>query len=835
MNGVTRRHFVAGSATALLSTALPASFAATPDRPAEQTLHIIGHSHIDAAWLWPWTDSSDVVLTTFRSALDRMNETPGFCYSHSSMSHYQWVQQSDPSMFEEIRSRIREGRWEVVGGWPVEPDCNIPSTESFARHCLYGKTYAAQHLGVDVTVGFNPDSFGHAAGLPTILKHAGYKYYVFLRPQEHEGSYPRLFWWEGPDGSRVLTYRIYGSYDWLADQLQNAAAHAFPEGSHDGAFFLGVGDHGGAVTKAQLKKISAAMESGSAPHLQWSTLGRFFASLEKTLPAASIPVVRGDLQHHARGCYSACGEEKYQNRRAEHELFRTESVAVAATLGSSEDDPTAMLAGAWQRVLFNQFHDILAGTSLYSDYENARDGIGYSCQLALENRNLHLLQMAKKVDLRDVPEGAILAYNPLPWARTCRLEFPYATNATTERFAALKAQDGAVTPLQTRPSESMTDFYPRLSASVDLPACGYKVFTIEREAPASLPPVRPTAVARNTFGLTSLHAEDGTDLLAGPMALVVLEDKSDTWAHGIDAFKNEIGRPTFVSSEVVEQGPVLRLTRQTLTWQSSTIAVEVTEFAATNVVQLHFVIDWREHEQILKLEVPAKLTSPNVFAKVPGAALARPATGNEEPYQDWVALQGTAAAAAGAQYTLALANNSTYSYSCDGNRLRTILIRSAPYARHNPNKVDLGGTEAWQDQGRQERTFWLLAGKGACTGLALDRHATALQTPAEYVLDSRHPGTDPREQSFLDLTPDTVEVLAIKRAENHPGIILRVQERSGTPTTARLRSGPLALDEPFSLAPWQLKTLLLTPQHRSTPRIHEVRIHEVGILEKPAS
>ena len=822
-NGVTRREFVAGGASVLLGAGLPGAFAAPLERT--RTLHIIGHSHIDAAWLWPWTDSSDVVLTTFRSALDRMNETPGFCYSHSSMSHYEWVQKADPAMFAEIRGRIKEGRWEVVGGWPVEPDCNIPSTESFARHCLYGKVYAAQQLGVDVTVGFNPDSFGHAAGLPTILKHAGYKYYVFLRPQEQEGNYPRLFWWEGPDGSRVLAYRIYGSYDWLADHLADSAAQAFPEGSEDGAFFLGVGDHGGAVTQEQLKKISAAMQGGFTPRLEWSTVGRFFAALERTLPAGSIPVVRGELQHHSRGCYSACGEEKYQNRRAEHELFRTESVASAAMLGSAQEYPAQLLSGAWERVLFNQFHDVLAGTSLYADYQNARDGIGYACQLALENRTMHMLQMAKAVDLRDVPEGAVFAYNPLPWARKCPLEFPYATNTTTERFDGLKAEDGAMTPLQMRPSESMTNFYPRLSAWVDLPACGYKVFTIEREGPAAVPPTRSTAVASNAFGLTSLKAQDGTELLAGPMGLVVFEDKSDTWAHGVDAFRDELGRPRFVSSEVIEDGPVLRMTRQRLTWRSSDIAVEVTEFTATDVVELRFVIHWQEHEQILKLEVPARFTAPKVFAKVPGAAPERAATGNEEPYQDWVALQG---AAGGGQYTLALANNSTYSYDCKDNLLSTILIRSAPYARHNPNKVDEGGTEAWQDQGRQERKFWLIRGKGAYTELALDRQAAALQAPAEYVLDSRHGGAEPRERSFLEVSPDTVEVLALKRAEWGRELVVRVQERSGKQTEARVRSSLLAMDEKLSLAPWELKTVSIDVQNRTSHRMRTLSILEAA-------
>ncbi|HWW75867.1 MAG TPA: hypothetical protein VNZ44_10740, partial [Pyrinomonadaceae bacterium] len=189
---VSRRSFILAGAAALGGAAagLPAfarqNTATAPSNPKSRVLHVVGYSHIDAAWLWPWRDGSNLVLTTFRSALDRMRETPGFKYCHSSSHHYAWVERADPKMFEEVRQRIKEGRWEVVGGWPVEPDCNVPSSESFVRHSLYGKDYFQRALGVDVQIGFNPDAFGHAAGLPTLLRRAGYKYYVFMRPEAHE-------------------------------------------------------------------------------------------------------------------------------------------------------------------------------------------------------------------------------------------------------------------------------------------------------------------------------------------------------------------------------------------------------------------------------------------------------------------------------------------------------------------------------------------------------------------------------------------------------------------------------------------------------------------------
>ena len=225
--GLSRRHFLIQGTASLGAMAAAPAWAQHPadgQSGNKKVIHIIGYSHIDAAWLWPWRDGSDTVLTTFRSALNRINETPGFCYSHSSSAHYRWVERTDPEMLSEIKQRIREGRWEVVGGWPVEPDCNIPATESFVRHALYGKAYCQSALGAEVKIGFNPDSFGHAAGLPTILKRAGYGYYVFMRPQEHEMDLPLLFWWEGADGSRVLTLRIWHSYD-AGPQTDSTRSH----------------------------------------------------------------------------------------------------------------------------------------------------------------------------------------------------------------------------------------------------------------------------------------------------------------------------------------------------------------------------------------------------------------------------------------------------------------------------------------------------------------------------------------------------------------------------------------------------------------------------------
>ncbi len=798
-----------------------------------KVLHIIGHSHIDAAWLWPWRDGSDAVLDTFRSALNRMKETPGFCYSHSSSMHYRWVQHANPQMFAEVQDRVRQGRWEVVGGWAVEPDCNIPAAESFVRHSLYGKQFCKQALGVDVTIGFNPDSFGHSAGLPIILRNAGYDSYVFMRPQEQEQEVhlPLLFWWEGADGSRVLALRIWREYDGKAENIRSAVDHSFAPGMDHAAFFLGVGDHGGAVTAEQIREVLRMQKDPALPELRWSTLRDFFAAVRNSPSFRSVPVVHNELQHHSRGCYSAYGEGKYQNRRAERWMIEGESIALVANLTANHPYPAEEFVDAWWKILFCQFHDMMAGTALYADYQDVRDSLGFACETAQTRKVEALETMAQQVDTTKVKESALFLFNPLPWTRKALVEVHAEKDPENAgEIAHLSDENGIAIPIQWRPADSMTQSMPRLSALVELPPTGYKVFELAHgEGPAGGTYSGAFAVSETGFGLSSFKAEDGTELLAGNVGLVALSDTADTWAHDVKQFRQEMGRPTLLAASVVEDGPVLRVSRHRASWMDSEIILDIAQYADVNAVELHFVIDWREHEQMLKLEIPTALAQPSIFAKVPGEVLERTTNGEEEPYQDWAAVQGRIG---NQDYTVAVLNAQTYSYDCLNGLFRTVLIRSAPFARHRPWPVTYNDTNAWQDQGRQERRFWLMGGVGHYTKFDLDRRAEEFQTSAEYVMDSAHPGQKGWQQSFLEIHPGNVWLLAVKRAEAlrdesvRNGTIVRMQERAGIATTATLRSAALGLDHTVALKPWELKTLLV----KSSPG-RRAELEEVSLLE----
>jgi alpha-mannosidase len=837
----SRREVLAAGGS--LAGALTASGMLNPAPGAaasRRVLHIVGHSHIDAAWLWPWNDGADSVLTTFRSALDRMNETPGFCYSHSSAAHYRWVEQVAPVMFQEVRQRIREKRWEVVGGWVVEPDCNVPSAESFVRQALYGKAYCQRALGVEVDIGFNPDGFGHAAGLPTLLRRAGYRYYVFMRPNPtHSGrtDLPVLFWWEGPDGSRLLTLRIADTYDSPPRRIEPAAKVVFANGFDDGAFFLGIGNHGGGITRDHIRGVLALRAENRAglPELRWSTLGAYFAAIGKSPAASSLPVIRGELQYVARGCYSAIGELKANNRRAERWLGQAETIAVGAAAGNFAY-PRQELADGWWKVLFSQFHDILSGTSIHPVYLDTRDSHGAACDTARRWKVAALQSMAQRVDTRAVPESALFLYNPLPWRRRAWVEFAAEKDPhkAGRSIGHLASRDGVRHPIhwfQPVPLRSASPSFGMMGAVVDLPPCGYKVFEMAYgEAPAAGPAPGKVSPRENGPGLASFRAPDGTELLGGPLGLVVLSDLTDAWGHGPTEFyqskwREEIGRPSLASTKVIEDGPVMRTVRQVAWWRNSEILLDIVTYSGIDAVELRFLIDWHERGQMLKLEIPTVFQQPQVVARAAGAVSGRPPNGGEEPCQDWVALQG---AAGSGQYTLGVLNNSSYSYDCLDGLFRSVLIRAIPFLPFRSSKTVLTPSDEsipYMDQGRQERKFWLVAGKGAWTELALDRRAEEAQTPAEYVVDSAHAGSEPWEKSFFEVSPANVSVLAIKQAESSDGTIVRVQERSGSKIQAVLSGQALRWRQTFALAPFEVKTLLLTGAAGN------VAVREVSLME----
>ncbi|HEY6054454.1 MAG TPA: hypothetical protein VIU86_11015, partial [Gaiellaceae bacterium] len=444
-------------------------------------LHMIGNAHIDPVWLWQWPEGYQEVRATFQSAVDRMDEYPDFVFTCDSSLFFEWVEESDPALFTRIRERVAEGRFQVVGGWWIEPDCNVPCGESFVRQALYGQRLLHEKLGITASVGANLDSFGHHAQIPQILARSGCDAYVFLRPQSHEKELPGpVFWWESPDGSRVLAYRIPHEYcapkDDLGEHVEKAIA-SLPDGDEDYAVFYGVGNHGGGPTRSNLDQIARLNEEGAEPRLELSSLRRFFDGL-----GDGFPTVRGELQHHAPGCYTTHSGIKRWNRRAENLLLRAEKWAAVADSLGLRPYPLAELSRGWKLLLFNQFHDTLAGTSIEPAYEDARDQLGHASSIAANAFNAAVQSIARQIRIEQEEEmRPVVVFNPHPWPLRADVEVEYTW--MRKEGAHVVDDEGEPVPLQTtRALTTMSGLRGRLVFPVEVPPLGWRTYRIRKGA-----------------------------------------------------------------------------------------------------------------------------------------------------------------------------------------------------------------------------------------------------------------------------------------------------------------------------------------------------------------
>jgi alpha-mannosidase len=760
-------------------------------------LYMIGNAHIDPVWQWRWTEGCQEVLATFRSALDRMQEYDDFVFVASSAAHYAWVEEHDPRMFVEIQERVRQGRWGLVGGWWVEPDCNLPSGESLARQGLYGQRYFQEKFGRMAQTGFNLDSFGHSGMLPQILLQSGLRSYVFMRPSPHEKGLPaRLFWWEADDGSRVLAYRLPFEYCSWGEDLEKHVARCAAEirpPSEAQMCFYGVGNHGGGPTRGNLESIHRLAGSPDLPDLVLTTPDAFF---DQTV-GEKLPVVHSDLQHHASGCYAAHSAIKRWNRQAETLLLTAEKFSVLACLRTGISYPED-LGRAWQNVLFNQFHDLLAGTSLEEAYADARDLYGEANAIAGRALNRAIQSLAWNVFLPyEEHVRPFVAFNPHPWTVRANLEIE---TADLHKGETVIDESGEALPTQVVQSHAAADGRSRVSFTTDLPPMGYRAYRIapqpakSKDAPL---PTAPNSIENERFRLEidpqtgwiqSLRdLRSGGEVFLGPAARpVVIEDLSDTWGHNVFTFNHEIGCFSDPKITLAEHGPVKSVLRVESTWGASRLVQEFSLCRAMEQVDVRVRVDWREEHKLLKLRFPLNLNFMKATHEIPYGTTERFANGEEEPIQTWVDLSGISRDR-NEPYGLSLLNDGKYSCDVTIRDIGLTVLRSPIYAHHQPLAPAAERAYAFMDQGIQEFHYTLLPHAGSWETAGTARRAAELNQPPIVQTATFHAdGALPQADSFMTVEPENIIVTAFKQAEDGAGWILRAWETGKMATHASI-------------------------------------------------
>jgi len=784
-------------------------------------LHMIGNAHIDPVWLWQWQEGFQEVLATFRSALDRMDEYPDFRFTASSAAFYSWVERIDPTMFAEIQARVAEGRWELAGGWWIEPDCNVPGGESFVRQALYGQRYFQEKFGVTARAGYAIDSFGHHAVLPQILKKSGLDYYVFMRPGPHEKDLPgRLFWWEAEDGSRVLTFRIPFTYtSWGKDldaHIRRCAGEMKPPVDEFMCFY-GVGNHGGGPTVENIESIRRLDDEPEVPHLAFSTPETFFdAVTDKDWP---LPIVNDELQHHASGCYAAHSGIKRRNRLAENALMRAEAWSAIAAQVTGLPYPKAALTQAWKDTLFNQFHDIMAGTSLEEAYEDARNLYGEAVTLADRAMNDAAQSMAWHMAISHEPVATsaakpIVVFNAGTWP--CRVPVELEVGRISEAIT-LTDNAGRQVPVQRVQSHATAKGRYRIAFVADLPALGYRVYRLAPGAPEHKPQMQdPDGLLywqvlrtrgvrdlpqlendhfRLTFDpqtgyLTSLYDKAAeTEVLAGPAARpVVIDDPSDTWSHGVFSFADEIGTFRATSVRKIADGPVSATLRVESTWGASHLTQDFMLYRSLDRIDVAVTVDWHEQLKMLKLKFPVNVSGFKATHEIPYGHIERLTNGEEHAIQRWIDISGTARDGGGA-YGLSLLNDGKPSVDIVQNEIGMTILRSPVYAHHNPVELNAGTRYTYIDQGVQHFTYSLYPHRGSWEAAETVHRAAELnQPPVALIATGRltgvPAGTLPLTASYAAVTPDTVAITVLKQAEDNDDLIVRAYETTGAATHA---------------------------------------------------
>lgn len=694
------------------------------------TVHLIFNAHLDPVWLWPWQAGLDAALATCHSACDRLDAHPDLMFSRGEAWVYREIEQTDPALFARIRGHWKAGRWEIVNGWWIQPDCNLPSRAGIEEQIARGRAYFEDTFGPGAfpRVAYNVDSFGHAAALPSILRANKQDRYVFMRPQEHEMALPsRLFRWrEKEGGPEVTAFRVARAY--TTRQISRAHIEAslteLPPGVQNTMCFVGVGDHGGGPTEEQIAWLREHTNDFPGCRLLFSTPSRFFDAVEPHL--AALPLVTGELQQHAVGCYSVHRAIKTAVRRAEHLLETADAALPDASNDRSGRD------AAWERVCFAQFHDTLGGTCLPSAYEQILNQVGGATAWADEALHRRL-----RVLLNDLPPDSrqrIVLWNPsaTPFSGYVEHE-PWLEWQAWQPNFHLVDDTGTAVPYQTLHSEAATNGLTRLLFRADIPAGTVRAFFIERDAPASdapaLPPVPVIgdhwvlSTGRGRITLSSDGVMFGIGALALP-ELHLLPDDSDTWSHGLSRFADVPPEtPRWNAPVLVDSGPLMASRRQTGSIGQSRLGAEWRVYADEVFVELLLSVHWCETGKLLKLVLPLRDALPERRDATMGDFTPRLNDGRELPVSGWVCVPTNYRGA-----SVGLVCPDVFALDADTRRVRLTLLRSPLLAYHDPYPAALHPRPVIADQGVHTFRFRLLYGPEV-TPNTLGIHAGQMQRP----------------------------------------------------------------------------------------------------------
>ncbi|HWB52810.1 MAG TPA: glycoside hydrolase family 38 C-terminal domain-containing protein [Tepidisphaeraceae bacterium] len=809
---------------------------------SQYVFHLLPNAHLDPVWLWDWREGLNEGIVTCRAILDMMDEDSELTFVRGEATIYRHIEENDPETFARIKNYVKAGRWDVVGGTEIQPDTNLPATETFCRHYLHGKEYFRKKFGAAPTVAWAADSFGHTGGMPEILTACGMDGFCSCRPPYDVVPIEEpAFWWEGFGGSRVLAYRPrwgwYGAerneMPTRLDQLLEAAQKG--KLKNIGVLF-GMGNHGGGPSRKQVEDIRAWGQKHPEVKLQFSGFHRYFGSVRQEVARGlELPVHKGELNFVLRGCYSSVAKYKFLYRQAENLVQRAEvaSTIVSATKGEQDRTRHGTIGAAWDAILFNSFHDILPGSSIERAFDEQIQWVGGAMHAARKAEFEVLDVLASEIDTRvkkpadkDIPgPAAMLVWNPHPHAFDGYVELETALdyrpiwkyqNHAAEFPLKVTGPDGKAIPAQVIEEEHRSIagivWRRRIVTRVNLPALGWNVVQMAWvEGYKAEKVARPTVAKKNFIsnGIYDIRAipgrrgvqirRGGRDMFGSAgMQVITMDDPWGSWG-GMAEQKDSIFLTKVLQTwritqtHVLESGPL----RSTL-W--------VRFEAGQSRLDLTFMlcrereaVDVRARLFINERSVRVKLVFPGCDRaefEVPAGKVTRGELGHV-PGGKWVrAIKNNAV-------RFGLATDALYDFDVAHDSLRATICRASRYADDQNTKANEVPWRPAVDSGELRFNFLISAGQDELPILAdeLERQPVSILVPS-------HDGKRKKSGSLGEITPVTAQLLSLKPAEDGNGLIVRLFNRSDRPIkpVIRIENRKISLTQlkPGRIGTWRI-------------------------------
>jgi len=806
-------------------------------------LFMVCNAHIDPVWQWEWEEGVGAVLSTFRAAADFCEEYDSFVFNHNEVIVYKWVEEYEPTLFARIQKLVKEGRWHIMGGWYLQPDCNMPSGESFVRQIEAGRRYFKDKFDAVPNVAINFDPFGHSKGIVQIMQKAGFTGYVICRPTAPEMKIEdENFLWEGFNNSSITVHRSNGFYSSPMGKVNEKIGYYikdFKEGpwaqKHSRMMLWGVGNHGGGPSRKDLDLISQMQKEQKDVELIHATPEQFFEAIKND----ELIKVDTTLGRCNLGCYSSLVRLKQKHRLFENELLATEKINAHAAAQNLIEYPAAKIEAAQEDLLYAQFHDILPGSSVQPVEEMALRMMDHGLEELSRIKTRAFFALCEGEAAAVDKEYPILIYNPHPVEVDTIIETEFMlsdqNHGVNISYPTVFYKEAALpTQIEKETSNIPIDWRKKAVFRAKLAPMSvsrFQCFTnmIEKNEIPAIDYMLPAYTFDNSTmqvkfnvntGLIDSYIVNGREFSTkGACEIMAMEDCEDSWGFFNFNCNTEKGRFTLVTEQeaakvaaikdeslkplrIIEDGGVRMVIEGIYKYNLSFAIVRYYLPKQGSEISLKIRIINNERDTLFKLNIPTTIKGGQYVGKTAYGVDALLNDGGECVSQEWSMCFDD-------KFAVSCINNGTYSSSCNDGVMRPTLMRSCAYCAHPIEGKTILPQDRFSERAEQgERLFEYVinAGEKEEREEKIDLEA-AIVNQKPFGMSFFPSGKGQKSGSFVELSNKAVSLTTIKQAKNG-GYTLRLFNATQKLQSTHITFVQSGVKGNFALQPMEVLSLI---------------------------